>query len=428
MRGPGFQSYLSPSTPDWDTSSNDYIGDERAWEPHNQDNLQCLLSRNQNIRKNKPKKKKHDILCLSFNPLLAARIAFRECDTFFFGTASKNGGKRSTRDWREGIDQFKADLAAVKEVTTTLVSKNGRREYVRIESENIPRVWADRTAAAAAAILESESVKRKKRLLYLYSARARDQTLGGTPSTSSYISISLHVPSHPSSLPSTQTINRNHWTRCPPKSSPRPHQDLRVHPLHPLYHPANLRISSGHRSPHTAQTEHGPNRKRWYQCRGDKIERGPDWGIVGNRFRRTRVGSKDGRMESVRNLFIFVFQALLTNSFLSLQLGRSCGCTRARPMGVHWKINMRQASLWRNLSNRSSCRLSLPLRGPKAIWGRKGWARSLDVGIFSCTKKEYWLHDKNFAGSRIWTYAVKHQVINLTIQITRLNDSAIPAS
>jgi len=74
--------------------------------------------------------------------LLAARIDFRECDTFFFGTASRNGGKRSTRDGREGIDQLKlkADLAAVKEVTTTLVSKNGRRKYVRMESENIPRV------------------------------------------------------------------------------------------------------------------------------------------------------------------------------------------------------------------------------------------------------------------------------------------------
>ena len=35
---------------------------------------------------------------------------------------------------------------------------------------------------------------------------------------------------------------------------------------------------------------------------------------------------------------------------------------------------------------------------------------------------------KKFAGSRIWTYAVKHQVISLEIQITRLNDSAIPAT
>ena len=87
---------------------------------------------------NRTSQKTHDTLCLSFNPLLAARIDFRECDTFFFGTASRNGGKRSTRDGREGIDQLKADLAAVK--ATTLVSKNGRRKYVRIESENIPRV------------------------------------------------------------------------------------------------------------------------------------------------------------------------------------------------------------------------------------------------------------------------------------------------
>jgi len=93
----------------------------------------------QEIRiQNRTSQKTHDTLCLSFNPLLAARIDFRECDTFFFGTASRNGGKRSTRDAREGIDQLKADLAAVK--ATTLVSKNGRRKYVRIESENIPRV------------------------------------------------------------------------------------------------------------------------------------------------------------------------------------------------------------------------------------------------------------------------------------------------
>ena len=44
-----------------------------------------------------------DILCLSFNPLFALRIALRECDVFFFGTANTKGGKSSNKDWSEGI-------------------------------------------------------------------------------------------------------------------------------------------------------------------------------------------------------------------------------------------------------------------------------------------------------------------------------------
>lgn len=37
-------------------------------------------------------------LRLSLRPLLALRIAFRECDVFFFGTASKNGGNNSNSE------------------------------------------------------------------------------------------------------------------------------------------------------------------------------------------------------------------------------------------------------------------------------------------------------------------------------------------
>lgn len=39
-------------------------------------------------------------LRLSLRPLLALRIAFRECDVFFFGTASKNGGNNSSSESR----------------------------------------------------------------------------------------------------------------------------------------------------------------------------------------------------------------------------------------------------------------------------------------------------------------------------------------
>lgn len=39
-------------------------------------------------------------LRLSLRPLLALRIALRECDTFFLGTASKNGGNNSSNESR----------------------------------------------------------------------------------------------------------------------------------------------------------------------------------------------------------------------------------------------------------------------------------------------------------------------------------------
>jgi len=39
-------------------------------------------------------------LRLSLRPLLALRIAFRECDVFFLGTASKNGGNNSNNESR----------------------------------------------------------------------------------------------------------------------------------------------------------------------------------------------------------------------------------------------------------------------------------------------------------------------------------------
>ena len=35
---------------------------------------------------------------------MALRIAFREWDTFFLGTARRNGGMRSRSDGRNGID------------------------------------------------------------------------------------------------------------------------------------------------------------------------------------------------------------------------------------------------------------------------------------------------------------------------------------
>lgn len=42
-------------------------------------------------------------LRLSLSPLLALRIAFRECDVFFLGTASKNGGNNSSSESRGDV-------------------------------------------------------------------------------------------------------------------------------------------------------------------------------------------------------------------------------------------------------------------------------------------------------------------------------------
>jgi hypothetical protein len=38
------------------------------------------------------------VLCLSLSPLFADRMAFRECDTFFLGTARTNGGNKSSSE------------------------------------------------------------------------------------------------------------------------------------------------------------------------------------------------------------------------------------------------------------------------------------------------------------------------------------------
>ena len=42
-------------------------------------------------------------LVLSFNPFPELRIAFLECETFFLGTARRNGGRRSNKGANEGM-------------------------------------------------------------------------------------------------------------------------------------------------------------------------------------------------------------------------------------------------------------------------------------------------------------------------------------
>lgn len=61
-----------------------------------------------------------DTLCLSFRPLFALRIALRECDVFFFGTASTHGGNNSRReegnDGRVQVDGERREPAPVRKV------------------------------------------------------------------------------------------------------------------------------------------------------------------------------------------------------------------------------------------------------------------------------------------------------------------------
>lgn len=53
------------------------------------------------------------LLVLSFNPLLESRIAFRECDVFFFGTAHTMGGKSSSNEFKLGNPRTNGDQSAV---------------------------------------------------------------------------------------------------------------------------------------------------------------------------------------------------------------------------------------------------------------------------------------------------------------------------
>jgi hypothetical protein len=67
----------------------------------------------------------------------------RECDVFFLGTARRKGGKRSRRDWREGIDQLNAGLATANETNTTPELVNDLKSDVR------GRLRVEATRAAA---------------------------------------------------------------------------------------------------------------------------------------------------------------------------------------------------------------------------------------------------------------------------------------
>ena len=79
---------------------------------HIQGNLQYLPE--VNIRQ-LDRNAKH-ALVLSFKPLFAARMAFRECETFFFGTARRNGGKSSKSDWKAGMPSIGETQGRYREI------------------------------------------------------------------------------------------------------------------------------------------------------------------------------------------------------------------------------------------------------------------------------------------------------------------------
>ena len=72
------------------------ISDAPISQHHSQGNLQCLQDDTSETRYSERDGRR--ALVLSFRPLFDARIAFRECETFFFGTAKRNGGKSSKSD------------------------------------------------------------------------------------------------------------------------------------------------------------------------------------------------------------------------------------------------------------------------------------------------------------------------------------------
>ena len=69
------------------------------------------------------------VLRLSLRPLLALRIAFRECDVFFLGTASKNGGNSSS-------NESSGDAAHLNDVHVDAWGKNDARFGRKARAEN----------------------------------------------------------------------------------------------------------------------------------------------------------------------------------------------------------------------------------------------------------------------------------------------------
>lgn len=81
------------------------------------------------------KKRAIYVLVLSFRPLLALRIDFRECDTFFFGTASTiDGNSSSSGARRDGsaseVGQEKADGEAAW--TCSFPVPTARRDVAKV--------------------------------------------------------------------------------------------------------------------------------------------------------------------------------------------------------------------------------------------------------------------------------------------------------
>lgn len=72
-------------------------------------------------------------LDLSFSPLFDARIALRECDTFFFGTAQRIDGKNSSSEVQDGRAKRKEGFQRAVAAAAARIGRLARPEE---EKEN----------------------------------------------------------------------------------------------------------------------------------------------------------------------------------------------------------------------------------------------------------------------------------------------------
>lgn len=104
----------------------------------------------------------NDMFVLFFNPLWALRMLFLECETFFFGTANKNGGKSSTSESMRPrivcvtsppeIAETEEKSTAVMERCVGEISLAGPRDTIagNVREKNVGRMLVRREGPAVA--------------------------------------------------------------------------------------------------------------------------------------------------------------------------------------------------------------------------------------------------------------------------------------
>ena len=163
-------------------------------------------------------------LCLSFKPLFALLMAFRECEVLDLGTASRKGGKRSRSDCSDGIDHVTRGKLRGAVATTG---------DIQVADSRWRKEGRDGDWRRARAAMGGERENLRLRRAYSHN----------TPSTSS--SPVFNVPPHSTALPGPQADDGHLWPRGPSRSPARTRQNTRVDTLHALLYPANIRLPPG---------------------------------------------------------------------------------------------------------------------------------------------------------------------------------------